>query len=116
SRLFGFRPAPASPAPETLSMRSGRRAGHWQGAVMAPVPPVLSDADLIQGCIAGSNEAWRLLHQRYQAHVQAVARRALGPWGRCAVLVEEISNEVLEALWVGNCRRLRAYDARRADL
>ncbi len=83
---------------------------------MACVRSVPADVELIQGCLDGEEAAWRQLYERYIPHVQARTRKALGPWGRNAPLVEDIAHEVLVSLWVDDCQRLRLYDARRSRL
>jgi hypothetical protein len=71
---------------------------------------------LIQECLAGDQEAWRLLHRLYHPQLLLKITELLGPGARKdRDTAEEIAGRVWLALVVRDSYRLRIYDPRRGS-
>jgi RNA polymerase sigma factor (sigma-70 family) len=88
---FRFRPQPTCIEP--LSMRSSDR----ETPADAP-PDTPSDAELLAWCRAGQARGWRLLVQRYQRLVYAVARRAGHDEHAAADVFQTVFTRLMQAL------------------
>jgi DNA-directed RNA polymerase specialized sigma24 family protein len=74
------------------------------------------DAELARRCVAGDQQAWKLLYHSHYERLVAVIALQLGAAGRDLSQAEEVASQVWLSLWENSRRRFRAFDANRASL
>lgn len=83
---------------------------------MSAAEKFTSDQQLVEGCRAGNNAAWRELIHRYRPSLVRWLRKKLRDTPDGRNLAEELAQQTFEALLEQHCRRLWLYDPLRASL
>ena len=106
-----------SPNPEVAAVPEGAQVGEQpperSTGLRTDNRGAFADAQMVQQCLAGDQQAWEQLYHRCHPRLMEAVRFLLGSDGRDGHLVEEIAARVWYCLLQDDARLLAQYDATR---